>query len=219
MQSILLVSQNPDNIQETILKFKEKYHISNFDFHVYADNQPLGINQVREVEKEIYKKPFQGNYRLIILARLDQASIEAQNALLKILEEPPLANLILVTCVNEQQILPTILSRCQILRPEKHSDGTQNKDFNQNTEMLAGLLQMNGPERLTLPFTLVKSREDANKLMENLINILEMNLYNDRLKLPKLKCSELLKKAQAAKRFLDLNVNFKLVIDVFLLGL
>lgn len=71
---------------------------------------------VREAVAEIPFHPFEGRRRVIILADAERMNPTTANTLLKTLEEPPLwATLILLTA-NEAALLPTILSRCQIVR-------------------------------------------------------------------------------------------------------
>lgn len=76
----------------------------------------LKIDQVREVLRTVSLKPFQSPYRVALFLRFHEANANAQNALLKTLEEPPGHALILLTADNAEQLLPTVVSRCEILR-------------------------------------------------------------------------------------------------------
>jgi len=69
------------------------------------------IAQIRAFSQEILYPPHQLPQRLAILWRLDEASIPAQNALLKILEEPPAHAQLLATVTRWDRLLPTIQSR------------------------------------------------------------------------------------------------------------
>ena len=75
----------------------------------------IGIDDVKEVLREVNLKPFEGACRVIIFETADLMSEEAANALLKTLEEPPEQALILLLTANEEAVLPTIRSRCQRL--------------------------------------------------------------------------------------------------------
>ena len=75
----------------------------------------IGIDDVKEVLREVNLKPFEGACRVIIFEDADLMSEEAANALLKTLEEPPQQALILLLTANEEVVLPTIRSRCQRL--------------------------------------------------------------------------------------------------------
>src|SRR5512143_2539382 len=76
----------------------------------------LKIDQVREVLRTVTLKPFQAPYRMAVFLRFQEANANAQNALLKTLEEPPAHALLLLTADNAEQLFPTIVSRCEVLR-------------------------------------------------------------------------------------------------------
>jgi hypothetical protein len=88
------------------------------------DGKSIGIESVRELEQFLsLKVPRSFKYnRGVIVENAGQLSPEAQNALLKTLEEPPEATIIILTATHEQSLLPTINSRVQTIsvqRPEK----------------------------------------------------------------------------------------------------
>jgi DNA polymerase-3 subunit delta' len=76
----------------------------------------LKIDQVREIQHALSLSPYEAVYRIAIFLRFDEANHQAMNALLKTLEEPPARVIILLTAANEELLLPTISSRCEILR-------------------------------------------------------------------------------------------------------
>ena len=75
----------------------------------------IGIEQVREVQREASLKPYEGNYRVFIFDSAEEMSEEAANSLLKTLEEPPNQVIILLLTIDHRLLLPTIISRCQLL--------------------------------------------------------------------------------------------------------
>jgi len=81
-----------------------------------APNGEIRIQQIRELQKTINLKPYQSRYRVLIFLRFHQASVEASNALLKTLEEAPSYAVLILTADNPEQLLPTIVSRCEVLR-------------------------------------------------------------------------------------------------------
>lgn len=76
----------------------------------------LKVEQVREVQKFLSLKPYQSAYKIVIFLRFQEANPNAANALLKTLEEAPSYALLLLAADNAEQLLPTIVSRCEILR-------------------------------------------------------------------------------------------------------
>ena len=79
----------------------------------------IGIDQVRDCQRDISLKPFEGKCRVVIFDAAETMSAEASNALLKTLEEPPDHVVIILLLRESARILPTIVSRCQTieLRP------------------------------------------------------------------------------------------------------
>jgi len=79
----------------------------------------LKIDQIRAVQHDISRAPFEGRWRVIILRRFEEANEEAANAFLKTLEEPPSHTRLILTARDANLLLPTIASRCQVfpLRP------------------------------------------------------------------------------------------------------
>jgi DNA polymerase-3 subunit delta' len=79
----------------------------------------LKIDQVRALQHDVVRAPFEGRWKIVILRRFEEANEEAANALLKTLEEPPRHTRLILTARDASLLLPTIASRCQVfaLRP------------------------------------------------------------------------------------------------------
>lgn len=74
------------------------------------------VEQVREVTHALSFSPYQAAYRVALLLRFQEANPSAQNALLKTLEEPAERAVLLLTADAPDALLPTIVSRCEVLR-------------------------------------------------------------------------------------------------------
>lgn len=70
----------------------------------------------RQVNEDIQIRPYQGPYKIYIIAEADLMTVQAQNALLKTIEEPPAYAVILLLAENAEALLPTITSRCVMLK-------------------------------------------------------------------------------------------------------
>ncbi len=75
----------------------------------------LKIEQIRVLQRDLALSPFEGRYKVVILRRFEEANEEASNAFLKTLEEPPSHVRIVLTARDASLLLPTIISRCQVL--------------------------------------------------------------------------------------------------------
>jgi len=85
---------------------------------VQAENEGgiLKVDQVREMKRTVSLKPYQSQYRIALFLRFHEANDSASNALLKTLEEAPAHAILLLTADNPESLLPTIVSRCEVLR-------------------------------------------------------------------------------------------------------
>jgi DNA polymerase-3 subunit delta' len=76
----------------------------------------LKVDQIRDLRRMITYKPYQSRYRIAMFLRFHEANESAANALLKTLEEAPSYAVLILTADNPEQLLPTIVSRCEVLR-------------------------------------------------------------------------------------------------------
>ena len=76
----------------------------------------LKIDQIRQLQREIALTPHEGRYRVAVLRSFNHATTEASNCLLKTLEEPPPQVVLCITAPDTSSLLPTIVSRCQLLK-------------------------------------------------------------------------------------------------------
>ncbi len=76
----------------------------------------ITIDAIRELERTVNLNPFEGSRTVIIIDGAGTMTVDASNALLKTLEEPPPGVLFLLLTDDEEALLPTIRSRCQTLQ-------------------------------------------------------------------------------------------------------
>ena len=76
----------------------------------------IKVNSIREIRREVSLTGFGSGRKVFLILGADAMNDEASNALLKTLEEPPAETVLLLTAEHPQQLLPTIVSRCQHLR-------------------------------------------------------------------------------------------------------
>ena len=95
-------------------KFEERDYIDIINYR--CKKASFGVDDVREIVDEINKKPFEGDKKVIIIYDGNKLTVQAQNALLKTIEEPPKGVYIILLCESLELILDTIKSRCQIYK-------------------------------------------------------------------------------------------------------
>src|ERR1041385_5585529 len=79
-------------------------------------NHIIRVKPMRELEREANFRPFEGTVRIFIVEDAEYMNDQAANALLKTLEEPPATTHLIMTTTNPMALLPTIRSRCQVIR-------------------------------------------------------------------------------------------------------
>lgn len=86
---------------------------------IEPENDKIKIEVIRELQNTLSMRPFEAKYRVAVIRSFDRASGAAMDALLKTLEEPPSQSKIILTADVGESLLPTIVSRCQVipLRP------------------------------------------------------------------------------------------------------
>ena len=81
-----------------------------------VDSGAIKIDQIREAIDRSAYRPFEGRRRVVVIDEADALLAEAQNALLKTLEEPPSASVFVLITARPDLLLPTVRSRCHQLR-------------------------------------------------------------------------------------------------------
>ncbi|MFO7815688.1 MAG: DNA polymerase III subunit delta' [Halanaerobiales bacterium] len=95
---------------------KKFTHGNHPDFQVVKvqeDHKSILIDQIRELQKEISYKPYESDYKIYIIDDAARMTEQAQNSLLKTLEEPPEYAIIILTNEDKNDLISTIVSRCQ----------------------------------------------------------------------------------------------------------
>ena len=82
---------------------------------VEPDGARIKIDQIRDLRRDLSLSPVEGRWRVCIVSDFQAATVEAANALLKTLEEPPSRVVLILTSTDASLLLPTIVSRCQLV--------------------------------------------------------------------------------------------------------
>lgn len=174
---------------------------------------PLAIEQVRQLQVSVLQAPLQHTRRIVFIPQIELASLPAQNALLKLLEEPPAHIQFLLSTTQLSSVLETIQSRSEIIPVTHGKSKTQNTEL---PEKLQELLVTFPAQQLSLAevFQLsekYKDRAEALGLLQAVIAFL-----HDKLQLhPAPKLLEFLKSALVAVQHLEKNVNTRLVTEEY----
>ncbi|MBO3442189.1 DNA polymerase III subunit delta' [Clostridium botulinum C] len=95
-------------------KVEKRDYVDIIQWRIEKNKQSIGVDNIRDIIKEVNKKPYEEDKKVIIIYQGERMTIEAQNAFLKTIEEPPKGVFIILLTSNLQFMLETIKSRCQV---------------------------------------------------------------------------------------------------------
>lgn len=157
---------------------------NNPDFtYIEPDGNNIKIEQIRKMQSKVIEKPIISNKKVYIIDEAQSMTIEAQNCLLKTLEEPPEYTTIILIASNENNLLSTIKSRCTIISFEK----LDNKDIKNYLEEIGmnnlkndiiDIFQGSIGKVLKLKDKL-EIYEKINSIIRNMSNRDIVEIYND----------------------------------------
>lgn len=213
MTPIILLTKHPENIESFVDDFIRKHSIPTHNiYRIRPAKTELTIDQVRDIKREIITVP--SGLRLFVLYNAENANIEAQNALLKTLEEKTSDNQFILCTDNLERLLPTIRSRSTAIPldgAEARTLGLRNESesFIRRFESTAGM-QFLGDD-----YIVGITREDALVLVDEIIVH-----YHDTFKRTKAPLIPLIKRALQTKELLqNNNLNPQLAVDGLLINL
>ena len=108
----LEVNPNPENVINPDLLL--------VDAGSSESGQTISIEEIRKVKNFISLSPVVGPYKFVVMDNAHLMTTEAQNALLKVLEEPSPSSILILVTANPNSLLPTIISRCQEIKFPPH---------------------------------------------------------------------------------------------------
>lgn len=200
MLAKIIVGQTIDQIKEYLQKSGP---LDGPDILTLGENQDLKIEQVRTIRPFLSLKPFQGTKKTVIILNAQDLSPTSQNSLLKTIEELGDHQQLFLGVTNLNPILPTILSRCQLvyLIPEA-------KEMDKN-QVISGLAELSIEERLKI----VEKTTDKLKFLLELSNFYQTALAKN----PTLVhyCQQIL----LAQSWFQSNVNPRAILEYLMLRL
>ena len=105
-------------------------------FITHEKPNTISVDDIRsQINGDIAIKPYSGPKKIYIMNEGEKMTVQAQNALLKTLEEPPEYAVILILTTNVNSLLPTILSRCVLLNMKPVRDEQIKKFLMENMEI------------------------------------------------------------------------------------
>lgn len=194
---------------EDIIEFIPHQHPLNHPdvIQVGGGEETISIEVVRQLQAAILQKPYQADFVIFILNRVDQATIEAQQALLKMLEEPPGHIQFMLLVEYPSLLLPTILSRVTAVQTHKKTEELK-------VDTLHQLQQKTVAERLQWAGGFSKLEETSRQIFSLIQSATE---YMEQM--PSLKAVETVRILQHTFELIQKRVNPRLSMEWFVLHL
>lgn len=211
MQSAIILG-TIDKTREKTKEIIKQNSVSKFDTEIFSSQKAIGIADIRSLQKKIFLKPAYSEKKVVILESFYGATVDAQNAFLKILEEPPPNTIILVLATNLDFVLPTVLSRCSLINifERKKLEKLEEEKY---LELLVFLIK--GEENpLVIAQDYGRTKEDALELLENMIIATHTSLANNT------RLGKTIKKIQQTHTIIKTtNVNVRFALENLFLNL
>jgi hypothetical protein len=221
VQSILATGATLKLRTDFIESELDSLEVSRFDRTYIEADKSIGIDRIRSLISQLNLIPAHGKKRAGIIPEAEKATTEAQNALLKLLEEPPKSTHIFLSAPNPAHLLPTIVSRCKIARivgaglvPARSLDDIKNI-FNPSH-----ITHHTSP--ITKSFELSQkygsTRDSADQLLQNALlytrsKYLVTNPHITHHTLPITHYSQIARKINLSRKLLASNVNPRQVLE------
>lgn len=133
------------------------------------DDSKLGVDEAKLVREHLSLKPFSFDKRVVLLISAHKLTLEAQNSLLKTLEEPPVMTEIILGVEKLDNLLDTVISRCEIVYLDQgKDDNLRVKEIN-----IKEFIDKNITDR----FKQIEKIEDKQKFLEQLIEYERQELH------------------------------------------
>ncbi|GDX62115.1 hypothetical protein LBMAG33_4250 [Candidatus Levyibacteriota bacterium] len=188
MQSIIITSINKKDREAYSLSLCNEYNIHMHDInHIESLDEvgkeiSLGIEAIKLMQETIYLAPFRGKTKAIIIEGCDRITPQAQNALLKILEEPPPHVVMILLASTKNVFLPTILSRCLIFELKYHLNISKDEE-DKILETLYKIQNGSIGEKMAIAESFSKkkelTREQILSFLENILFILHRKIIQN----------------------------------------
>ena len=219
-QTKLITGANQEKRAKQVKKILKENGFQGFkphpDLFIIEGLNSIGIDQVRELKKKLTLKPYSAQLKIAFITEAEKLTLVAQNALLKTLEEPPGHSLIILSCLQADLLLPTIVSRCRIINlGQKVNVETNKEQINQSQKIIEVINKKGVGERLILANDYLSSRQEAIDFTQNLLLALRKLMRQK----PSPAITGQIRQTQKTLTMLEANINPKLCLDNLLLGL
>ncbi|MBI5019129.1 hypothetical protein HZB58_02565 [Candidatus Gottesmanbacteria bacterium] len=182
-----------------------------------AEGSSIGIAEIRAFIKRLTLAPVEGAYAAGIIVNAETLTQEAQQALLKTLEEPPEHAYIFLGAANDLQLIPTIISRCIIVSHAIHQSGIPDAEQAAITILINEILSASPGKKIHLVSSIGKTKEEIESWINNALLCLRSDLLRSGTPTGQAasaaRKTRLIHRLFEAKKYLSGNVNPLLLLE------
>ena len=184
------------------------------------DSLEIDISQIRDAQKFLSYKSYNGGFKVVIVENADRMNVEAQSCFLKTLEEPKGQTLLLLVTSKPDMLLETIASRCQTLKFFKSKESSENLEkTNKEKEILEELLPVLNAD-LAEKFKFAKGFDFEERELSDVLEVMQkyfrkLLLLGDTNQKKYIRILNLIE--EVSQKLLFTNVNQKLALEIILM--
>jgi DNA polymerase III gamma/tau subunit len=219
MQSILITGKDQEKVQLAAKRICDENKISRFDIEIIESEKTVGIGDIRKLQEKLFLKPLESEKKAVILEAFFGMTPDSQNAFLKVLEEPPADTIIMILTSSLDFVLPTVLSRCNLINLDKVKQLSE-EEIATNLKLISEIRNGSASKALKVAQDNGKDREAALAFLEGLIISLQINLENNDKQLSNVELLKILKGLQKTYTIIKTtNVAPRLALENLFLGI
>lgn len=210
MLAKIVISPNLNDLKPIFEDILKLHHLtqSHPDVLYIDSSEKMGVEQARKIKQHFSYKPNQAQGKAVVIEHADNISLEAQNILLKTIEELPELACFIMGASSESVFIPTVLSRCELIELNFKEPTLEQAVIDDIEQLIASNVEAR--------FEYVEKAKDKNELLLQLVKVFEKKLHSSTerdLKLFRPFIAELLE----AEKWADQNVNIRGILEYLML--
>jgi len=174
----------------------------------------IGLEEINQIGRHLSLKPYQKPPKVVLVFAAERLTFEAQNKFLKLLEEPPGQSIIILAAAHKENLLPTIISRCQQINlPPAFELQLREEELARAKQTYTEILKSSPGKRIKITEKF-NGREEAVLFCQ-----IQLFLWREILvKNPGRETLRIIREIQKTLKYLQANVNVRLAIENLLLS-
>ena len=206
------------NLCSSCKKIENNTHPDIKIINLEDDSSSIKINQIREIREDAHIIPNESDYKIYVINKADYMTVQAQNAFIKILEEPPNHVKFVLICSSINNLLETIRSRCEIFRYNIQENIENQEILDISEQIFETILNKNKPKTLEILSKIPNNRIFLKNLIKNILKkYIELSKNNSADFKHIEYIIETIDELQYILNLVDKNINFNLLINYLLI--